>query len=464
MTPRRNAIGEGTIYQRKDGRWECSVFLETTNGKRKRVSLYGKTRAEAHVKLVAAKAQAHQGIAIPDRVWKTGEYLSYWLNHVVKPHKRAATYAQCECISRLYLVPTFGNVPLAKLTVRDVQAFINEKITSGFSVPSVQVMRKVLSAALTSAMREEHITRNVARLTLLPKYEPEEVQPWNTGEARRFLAAIQGERRYAAFVLLLLYGLRRGELLGLRWSDIDFRASVIRIRQQLQREDGVWQPAPLKTRASKRDLPLLDFARDALLQHHAASDTPTADQTLVFTTSSGRPIEPKKFVDAFHRVCAKNGIRRIRVHDVRHTAATLLKHLGASVRDAQLILGHARVTTTQELYQHDTAEERRASLEKIETALTQKEKNDDREDRRSVERVYCRQVCRQSNFLGTIRTTFLSGAGKETLTPGLFLGKYSKGPLGSRLISVREAQERRRRQWLHGAIAVRTAVKLQRRP
>ena len=128
----------------------------------------------------------------------------------------------------------------------------------------VQVMRTVLSAALTRAMREELVVRNVARLVELPEWRRATIRPWSADEARQFLAVAKPDPLYAAFVLLIFYGLRRGEALGLRWEDIDFDAGTIRIRQQLQRIRGELLLAPLKTQAGKRDLPLLDVVRQAL--------------------------------------------------------------------------------------------------------------------------------------------------------------------------------------------------------
>jgi integrase len=142
-----------------------------------------------------------------------------------------------------------------------VQAFLNSQLRAGRSVRSVQIMRQVLSTALSRAVREELVTRNVGRLVELPTWEPGIVAPWAPAEALIFLSAASDDPLYPAFVLLPLYGMRRGEVLGLRWQDIEFDDQTIRIRQQIQRVQGQLQIGPVKTRAGSRDVPLIGLAR-----------------------------------------------------------------------------------------------------------------------------------------------------------------------------------------------------------
>ncbi len=172
------------------------------------------------------------------------------------------------------------------------------------------------------------VSRNVARLVALPPDRPTRQQPWSASEALAFLQAARGDRLYPAFVLLLIYGLRRGEVLGLSWQDVDLEQDVLRIHQQLLRTRGRLQLRPVKTNAGRRDLPLLGIARSALLQHAelkvlgAASHEWTAHD-LVFTTRTGRPVEPRNLVRSFHRIVTSAGLRPIRLHSLRHTTATL---------------------------------------------------------------------------------------------------------------------------------------------
>jgi integrase len=233
-------------------------------------------------------------------------------------------------------------------------------------------MRTVLSSALTRAMREELVARNVARLAELPTWERKPITPWTAAEARTFLEAAKDDPLYPAFVLLLVYGLRRGEVLGLRWRDIDEDDNEIRIRQQIQRASGELRLGPVKTNAGRRNLPLLPMASDVLLiqrevQARDREELGRAwqDTGLVFSTRTGRPIEPRNLVRSFRRISGGNGIRVIKVHHLRHTTATLLKNLGVPARDAQIILGHSRLAVTLEIYTHEDRQAQRAALGKI---------------------------------------------------------------------------------------------------
>jgi integrase len=357
---RKRLNGEGTISgPRTDGRYVGAFYALTTAGTRKRVYVYGRTRAEAHERLVEAQSKANRGIPVPVQSWKLGPYLDYWLDNIVKPTRRPATYALYEMMVRLHLKPALGKHPVKRLSVPIVQSFLNGQLQAGQSVRNVQIMRQTLSTALSRAMREELVLRNVARLVELPTWEPGIITPWSSAEAMAFLAASADDPLSGAFILLLLYGMRRGEVLGLRWQDIDFDTKMIHIRQQIQRVQGELHIGPVKTRAGNRDLPLLGLAQNALARRKEvqAEDCANlgrtwADTGLVFTTGTGRPIEPRNLVRSFARICDHGGIRKISVHAIRHTTASLLKELRVPPRDAQVILGHANFSTTQQIYTH----------------------------------------------------------------------------------------------------------------
>ncbi len=244
---RRKANGDGSIVRRNDGRWMGRFYAWTTAGTRKRVTVYGRTRQEAADKLREAQQQNRSGVPFPDRAWKLADWLDYWLDNVVRVNRRPATWQLYEMMIRLYLKPGLGSVSLTRLSVAKAQAFFNGQLAAGQSVRNVQVMRTVLSSALTRAMREELIVRNVARLVELPTWERQSITPWTADEARRFLAVARDDTLYPAFVLLLLYGLRCGEVLGLRWRDVDQDDNELRVRQQVQRVRGELWIGPVKT-------------------------------------------------------------------------------------------------------------------------------------------------------------------------------------------------------------------------
>jgi Phage integrase, N-terminal SAM-like domain/Phage integrase family len=250
---RHRPNGDGSVYKRGDGYWVGAFYAQTASGARKRVVVYGKTLAEARDKLGQAQHQARAGIPVPDESWKVGPYLEYWLEHIVKRNRRPATYALYETNIRIYLIPGLGTKSLTRLSVPAVQMFLNQRLEAGDSVRKVQVMRSVLSAALSRAVREELITRNVARHIELPEWHRSVVRPWTAQEARRFMAASRNDLLHNAFVLLIVYGLRRGEVLGLSWDDIDFDTGTIHVRQQIQRVRG--EPSSARSRPMQADGP-----------------------------------------------------------------------------------------------------------------------------------------------------------------------------------------------------------------
>lgn len=361
---RKRSNGEGSIYRRKDGRYEGSAYVPVSNGSRRRLRVYGTTRAEASTKLIAALSQADKGIPAPTKTWKVGDYLDYWMREVVPANRRPKTIELYESTVRIHLKPVIGHVPLAKLSVATLQKAFNDKLATGTSPRMAQLTRNVLSAALHRAQRDELIFRNVARLVELPTAHRKEVYPWNVDEARQFLASARSTRHYPALLMLSVYGMRRGEVLGLRRSDIDLDQGVIHVRQQLQHVKDGLIIGPVKTNASQRDLPLINAVREALVDQIGVADEHSA-QELLFRGKSGKPIHPKLFGRIFQQVRQDAGVRPITMHQLRHTAATLLKNLGVPARDTQLILGHSNIVTTQQIYQHADTTGQQTALNEI---------------------------------------------------------------------------------------------------
>jgi len=464
----KGANGEGTIYRRKDGRYEGAVYVPTASGARKRIRIYARTRGEVHEKLVAYKRQAYQGVPVPDDSKRLDEYLDYWLTSVVGSSKRPRTYEQYRWVADRFLKPGLGAYKLDKLTVRTVQRWLDKQFGEGQSAHRVRLLRTVLSAALTRAQREELVQRNVARLAELPRYEARERTPWTAEEARLFLSAVASHELYPAYLLLFLYGLRRGELLGLRWCDVDLGSGLLRIRNQLQRFGGSFHQGPAKTRAGRRDLPLLPIARQALLDQRIACENVLREvqpDGLVFVTALGKPLDPDSFRVTFQRLAKRHGLRVIALHDVRHTTATLLKDLGVPARDAQLILGHSDIATTQQIYQHASYETRRDALERVEATLSQPVRQDQVSELGKVGG-RCRQNpgrCRQNGGLGEalllLMTPVNNGAPGGIRTPDLWYRNSINLSLLERVTVVDSAVSAWRKRWILGLVAVRVAVR-----
>ena len=357
--------GEGTVCKRKDGRFEAAAYVHTPTGIR-RVRRYAATRTEAEAILVELRNKNKSGLLTSTREQKLGDYLDYWLT-IAKSTLRPNTYLGYEAIVRIYLKPGLGNKCLAKLSVADVQSHIQGQLKLGASNRTIQKQRLVLSSALKRAEHEEIISRNVARLVDIPQYHPKEIVPWNVNQLSIFLEHARNDSQYPIFVLLSLYGLRTSEALGLSWHNVDFDNKVIHVRQQLQYYDKSFHYSDLKTQAGRRELPLLDITQNVLHNIPQNDSGPLPD--LVFKTVNDNPIDRRNLLRSFQRISKNAGLPVIALHHLRHTAATILKDIGTPARDTQLILGHAHITTTQQIYQHSSIKERGLILERYEQEL-----------------------------------------------------------------------------------------------
>ena len=470
---RKRAVGEGTIYRRKDGRWEVALTCLTTASTRKRIRVYTATRAEAAERLIELQRQVQQGTPVPDKSWKLGAYLDYWLEDFVRHKRRLTTYELYESVIRLYLKPGLGGYSLQQLRVPILQRYFDLQLTAGHSLRKVQVMRTVLSAALTRAMKEELVTRNAARLVELETWERGEIRPWTVDEAARFLEVARSDRLYPAFLLLVTYGLRRGEVLGLRWKDVDLAAGTIQVCQQLQRIAGELRRGEVKTKAGRRVLPILAFVESALILHRAQQEQLRVeagrtwqgdrDAELVFTTALGGPIDPRNFVRSYDRVCETYGIRRIKVHHIRHTVSTFMKSLRVPGRDKQSILGHSRVSTTENVYEHDSLEDRRNALEGV-AAMVRGGRSDDGSTGLGdchQNAVRCRQS-QPSSQSWTVDNRFTySGGALGIRTPDLLRAISIGAAISERIQEVDTALRVHTRRWHIGIVAVNSSRQAQ---
>jgi len=429
----------GSVFLRKDGRWEGRAVIALPDRQRRRISVYGRTQAEATRRLDAAMRLADAGHPVNAAATTLGGYLDYWLQAVVATTRQPATYEIDETNIRLYLKPGLGKRQMADISVRELQNFWSNQLAAGVSVRTVHKQRAVLSAALTHAMREELIERNAARLVELPAYRPKIVTPWTVAEVGKFLVAARDDPLYIAFFLGAHYGLRRGEICGLRWTDIDVATSCIRIRSQLQRRDGKLLLTQLKTPASNRDLPLTPPIRSLLEDHRRRSGT-GEPSPYVIHTATGKPIEPRNLLRSFKRIAFANGLRPIKLQELRHTTVTLLKEADVPVRDGQAILGHASATTTLQIYQHSDLPAKTKALDQL---------------TRYIEPTYRRQKLPSPAPLWSFIRSINSGSGEWTRTTDPRLMRWlddleDEFPLSQQLVARVCDQQ----QWL-GHVAVK---------
>ncbi|MFG3714884.1 tyrosine recombinase XerC [Micromonospora sp. NPDC047730] len=338
MPARARANGEGSIFPYRNG-FAAYVWVTKPDGKRTRKYVYGQTREIVHDKWIKLHQQAKAG-PVATRVPTLGDYLTYWHREVVRPNLAPLTCATYETILRLYVIPGLGGKRLDRLQVRDVQTWINEVARTCQccaqgkdarrpelrrrccalgrccadtpSARTVKDIRGVRRSALNHAATEELVTRNAAALVKLPPVRRRRGRAWTSDEARRFLESARADRDplYAAYVLILVLGLRKGEVLGLTEDAVDLAAGELSIGWQLQRVGGQLLHRETKTQTSDATLPLPDICATALDLRHTAKKN-DRDQAgiswqgsrLLFTTRYGTPVEPRNFNRSWDARC-----------------------------------------------------------------------------------------------------------------------------------------------------------------
>ena len=221
VTEKRRGKGEGTIYQRPDGSWCAIVNHGVVDGKRRRTSLYGKTRKEVVEKLKAIKLQEHQGMAVDQPKQTVAQFLNMWLEQVVAVRNKPRTQRSYQDMVRRHLVPPLGRHMLDKLAANHVQTMLNTLHAAGLSARTVQYAKGVLGRALNVAVKWGLVARNVAALADAPPGCTRAIAPLSEAQARQLLEAVKGHRLEVLYRVALSLGLRRGEVLGLRWEDVD---------------------------------------------------------------------------------------------------------------------------------------------------------------------------------------------------------------------------------------------------
>ena len=304
-----------------------------------------------------------------------GPYLEGWLTEVVRLSVRPKTYVSYRGVVRSHLIPALGHCPLVDLRPADVQAFLNAKAATDLAPRTVGYLRNVLRQALGHAERTELVSRNVARLARPPRIPRREVHPLSPDEARTFLVAIAGDRLEALFLLALGCGLRQGEILGLRWADLDLEGGTVTVRRALQRVEGRFALVEPKSSTSRRIVALPAIVAAGLLAHRgrAAEGTqagvPEGFADLVFTTTAGAPIDGISVTRRFQRILGRAGLPAQRFHDLRHACASLLLSQGVPARVVMETLGQSQISLTLNTYSHVIPALGREAAERMDAVL-----------------------------------------------------------------------------------------------
>jgi integrase len=384
MTSRRRGQNEDSIYRDGD-RWRGAVSLGYgPDGKRIRKKVSGKTRAEVVEKVRKLKELLAKGMPAPDDKLTVGSFLDRWLSNL-PGHIADSTLDDYEDTVRLHLKPGLGRHKLTGLTVAHVDALWPAKRERGYKGNSIRNMRAVLRKALGQAEREGLIVRNVAALSLPPRIRQSEGRTLTISEAHTLLDAVAEHRLGLVVLLALVFGLRRGEALGLMWDSFDPETKTVRITHAVKRlknrdADATTRTkiviSEVKTPKSRRMLALTPELVDALKAHRAKHNAARlkagdawAEHGLIFPTSSGRPSDPDNFSHVFARLTTSAGLGHWHPHELRHSGASIMLAQGTPLHVVSEVLGHASIAITKDIYGHLMEGDRRAATEAISGAL-----------------------------------------------------------------------------------------------
>lgn len=373
MATKQRGHGEGSITQRNDGRWMARVSLP--DGSRK--SFYGATRREAQQKLTAALRNLEQGRPIAPERQTVGDFLTKWLASA-KPNLRPSTYQRYEEVLRLHILPTLGKHRLARLMPPQLQALYAAKLAEGQAPRSVRKIHALLHRALGQARRWRLIPANPCDDVEQPRPADQAIQPLSPEQARALLAAATDDPLEALYVLALTTGMRQGELLALRWGDVDLERRRLAVTRTVRRISGQgWHVGPPKSKSGLRRIELTDLAVAALRRHRErqrfqrlAAGEAWQEQDLVFTNEVGGFIEATNLVQrSFRPLLERATLPRIRFHDLRHSTASLLLVEGKLTKVVQELLGHSSIQITDDTYRHVAPVLHRDAVDALERLL-----------------------------------------------------------------------------------------------
>ncbi len=377
---KRRSNGEGNIRKRKDGRWEgrYTAGINPENGKQIFKNVLSKTQAEVKEKLKKALADSQRLDLAKRGKYTVGTWMDVWFENVAKIKVRPSSHQTYKGYIDNHIKPNIGNIPLEKLTTMDLQKFYRKLLTKGrverieskdqpkgLSAKTVRNVNQVISSAMDFAIAQKIISENPCKAVALPKIEHKEMQTIPAEQLQAFLTEAKATGVYEMYYIELATGLRRGELLGLKWEDIDMKQGIIRVRRQVSRIDGKIVEAPLKTKNSYRTVTISPQAIEVLKQQKAK----TNDQ-YVFPSPNGGPISPDSVNNMLKRVLERAGIPKVRFHDLRHTFATLALQNGVDIKTVSRMLGHFSAGFTLDTYAHVTTSAQKEAAQTMGNVLS----------------------------------------------------------------------------------------------
>ncbi|EDS76439.1 phage integrase [Clostridium botulinum C str. Eklund] len=384
----KKANGEGSIqkyYQNgKDKGWRASITVGYDDkGKLKRKQFYGKTKSEVLKKMTEYQHKKNVGILPSDDKITLQQWFKTWLYEFRVNNLKPSSFERYDGIYRKYILNSpIGEIKLSELRAKDIQTYYNNLYDNGISSSVINTINGFLYTCLESALKQNYIYQNYCKLVTLPKIvKDDKFTVFTLQDQNIFLNNIQGHKYEMAFILALGTGLRLGELLGLKWSDIDFdnnTLSVSRaikrttiINKQGDRKSQIIEQLP-KTKTSIRTVPIPTNIMEKLKEYkqkHSVIKKENEDlynnTDYIFCDKLGNPLDPKRIPRNFKSVLKKAGLKDIKFHSLRHTYATRLFEVGVPIKTVQTLMGHSDITTTMNIYTHVMPEEKNKAAEKI---------------------------------------------------------------------------------------------------
>jgi len=370
-------------FRKRGSTWSFAVSLGTDpeTGKRRQITRSGfKTKKEAEVACAEMIAQFERGELVISKKQTLASYLEFWLENYAKTNLRQSTYTNHEIAVRSRLIPSLGHHELDKLTPLRVTKYLAELQKEGLSADYIKYLHSVLSKALNQAVKWQLVPKNIMEHVDPPRLIQKEIVTWTAEQANEFLSYAKDDKYYIAFVLAIYTGMRRGEILGLRWKDVDFEQSRISVQQTLYRpaNSGIIFQEP-KTKSAKRRIAIPQFVVKELKSHRAKQNALRIqygagyqDHDLVVCYDDGRPQDPRNLLRHYERIIKRSGLPYIRFHDLRHTHATMLLQLGEHPKVVSERLGHSRVGITMDVYSHVLPDMQKDAADNFEKMMKQK--------------------------------------------------------------------------------------------
>lgn len=375
---KKRGNNEGSITKRKDGRWQGSVTIgRNEDGSQRREYVYAKTRSEVAKKINNLVNSINNGTFIDKKRNPTvEEWLTFWLNSYKKNSVKQKTYDQYEGVIRVHLIPAFGKHRLLELKESQLQVFYNQLFVDGLSARTIHIINMVLSAALKKAVKSRLLLFNVCDAIELPKQVQKERRVLTPDEQECLLKELRRDEQGIMYIFALFTGLRRGEVLALKWSDVDLDNGTISVTKTLSRvktyvDSGdktkliVSEP---KTETSKRLVPIVNTLIPMLKRQQKLTQK-NNDLDLVFPSEAGGYIDPGNYNRKFYKIVRRAGLPKANPHSLRHSFATRALEAGVDLKTTQELLGHSSIDITANLYTHALMDHKKKEVSKLESVF-----------------------------------------------------------------------------------------------